>query len=79
MVGFRRLLMLCALTILTACGGGGGGGGGNNSVTAPPPAPSGPNVVALTVNGGPRGNVNLPLIALQVCDTNATPNCVTLE
>lgn len=74
----RRMLTMCALIVLAACGGG-GGGHGNNSVTAPPPPPSGANVQALSVHGGPRGNVNLPLISLQVCETTINPNCVTLN
>jgi hypothetical protein len=80
--GIRQMLMICALTVLTACGGGGGGGGGNNSVTVPPPVstPTGANVVTLRVSGGPSGNINLPLITVQVCETTTpNPNCVTLN
>lgn len=73
---FRRMLMISALTVLAACGGG-GGGGGSTSVTVPP-SPTGTNVVALSVNGGPTNNVNLPLITLQVCETTTSPNCVTV-
>lgn len=69
--------MIFTLTGLTACGGG-GGGGGNVSVTTPPSS-SGTNVVALSVNGGPNGNINLPLITIQVCETTSNPTCVTVN
>ncbi|MDB6061938.1 MAG: Heavy-chain fibroin-like protein [Verrucomicrobiaceae bacterium] len=73
----RPLLLICSTVFFTACGGGGGGGGGH-SVTVTP-APSGANVQAISVNGGPGGNVNLPLVSVQVCETSSSARCVTIN
>lgn len=74
----RYLLVICTTAVLTACGGGGGSSSSNNSVSVTP-TPSGANVQALTVNGGPNGNINLPMVSIQVCETGSTVNCKTID
>ncbi len=68
----KLLVSLVLLLVLTACGGGGG-----ENVT-PAPTPTATNAVALVVEAGPGGNVNMPYVSVTVC-TPGTTSCKTID
>jgi hypothetical protein len=76
-IGFVQVLL-----VLGGCGGGGsstltsGGGGGGGGT------PSGSNVVAMTVNGGPDSaepDADTPFITVTVCAPGSTTNCAQIS
>lgn len=69
-----RVMLVCALVSLAACGGGGGGGGGGLTDTVTPNAD---NVVPIAVNGA-LGFVNLPYVTVTVC-APGTASCATID
>jgi hypothetical protein len=89
----RRIFLFAFIQVifLSACGGGdglltgsgstttgGGGSSGGNTI-----ASAGPNVVSVTVDGGPAGApagiFNIPFISVTVCAPGSTTNCQTID
>lgn len=82
----RSLLTFGLLALIAACGGGGGGGshstGTNAPVTSTPPppiAPTGDNVQAISVNGGPAGVANLAFTSVTICVSGNPSQCQTVD
>ena len=87
------LFSLVQLIFLSACGGSGGGmsylggttsTGSTGSTGSGSTLPSGPNVVAVTVDQGPQGlqssvALNTPYISVTVCAPGSTTNCQTID
>jgi hypothetical protein len=90
----RRIFLFgfIQLIFLSACGGGGGlldggggstGGGGGSTGGGQTIAAAGPNVVAVTVDGGPAGVqantvFNIPYVSVTICAPGTT-NCQTID
>lgn len=82
MNSFRKLCALLAFCplLLAGCGGG------DDRVVSPPSfdnnpptsTPSGSNVAAITVTGGPANNINLPMTSLTICAPNSGM-CQTID
>ena len=85
---FNSLLKLSraatAALVLASCGGGGSGPpAAMDAVSTPAPGtalpPSGPNVLAITVDRGTDGTaINVPFVAVTVCQPG-TDNCLTID
>ena len=87
---FKRLCILAAALLLTACGGGGGGGGGGAS-TSPSPAPTPvalTNFVTVAVDGGPASlntgsnaytESNVAYVSVTLCAPGDATNCQTID
>ena len=75
----KRLLSLCLVATLYACGGG-GGGSSPAVVSAPvvPPPMLASNVLPMVVGAGPSNNVNIPFVSVRVC-TPGTSDCRTID
>ncbi|VEB44000.1 Protein of uncharacterised function (DUF3443) [Chromobacterium violaceum] len=75
----RRIISICLMLLLSACGGGGGDGGNlsNGSNTG-----STANSVTMTVDSGPsgvQGAFNLPYVSVTVCAPGSASNCQTVD
>jgi hypothetical protein len=67
-----RLIVVCLLALLGACGGGGGGGGSfSNS--------NGDNDHPISVTGGPSNNINLLLTSVTICTPGSSSQCQTID
>jgi Protein of unknown function (DUF3443) len=91
----RRIFLFgfIQLIFLAACGGGVGllngnggssSGGGGSSGSGQTIASAGPNVVAVTVDGGPAGVqagtvFNIPYVSVTICAPGSTTNCQTID
>lgn len=81
----KTAILLLTLALVPACGGG-GGGDSSFGTTPPvgPPAitePSGPNVLAVTVNGSPCSNdstINKACVSVTICEPGAS-TCQTIN
>ena len=79
---FGRIAALAALLALAGCGSGGGGSdssaGGDGTVGVAPAFA--PNVLAITIDGGPPGvnAVNVPYVNVTVCSPGTT-QCQTVD
>jgi hypothetical protein len=88
---FKKLCVLAAALVLTACGGGGGGGGSSNgSGTGSAPAPPVvlTNFVPVTVDQGPAAlntgpdaytQSNVAYVSVTICAPGSTTNCQTID
>ncbi len=79
---FKRIAALAALLALAGCGSGGGGGdsGASGDVTVGVAPAFAPNVLAITIDGGPPGvnAVNAPYVNVTVC-APGTSQCQTVD
>ncbi len=82
MRNFLRLLLTIGLSVLILACGGGGGGSSSAASVAPvavtPLVPSGDNVQAISVNGGPTGTVNVVYTSVTICVPGST-QCQTID
>ncbi|HET6421117.1 MAG TPA: DUF3443 domain-containing protein [Geobacteraceae bacterium] len=83
MISNKTLSAILLIMMTAGCGGGGGGSGSgsSNSAGSTPPAPSGPNALTVTVNGGfcaSNTYPNKPCVSITVC-TPGTSNCQTIN
>jgi hypothetical protein len=69
-----RALSIAFLLALVGCGGGGGDSGGGPT----PPTPT-DNTVAIVVDAGPGGYVNLLFTSVTICAPGASTNCQTID
>jgi hypothetical protein len=80
--GRLRFVALLLFTVLAACGGGGSGDApapAPGQTGSPPPAPTGANVLAITVDRGPDGTAfNTPFVSVTVC-VPGTSTCQTID
>ena len=83
---YRGLILAAILILIAGCGGGGSSGSQptSSSSSAPPPsaniiATPAPNVLAITVNSGPTGNINLAYATVTVCAPGSSTNCQAID
>jgi len=77
-----RWALLCLLSVLSACGGGGGGTSTTQTFVSLPPSAanaSDANVALVSVEAGPRNNVNIPYVSVTLCVPGSTTNCQTID
>jgi len=79
--GLWACALLLILAVLSACGGGGGGAAPSVIASLPPSAASqsDSNVAIITVESGPRNNVNIPYVSVTLCAPGNTINCKTID
>lgn len=76
----RRIISICLMLLVSACGGGGGGGGDNLSNGSNTGSTA--NSVTMTVDSGPsgvQGAFNLPYVSVTVCAPGSASNCQTVD
>lgn len=83
----RVLILSVLLSLIAGCGGGGGGGSAPSGTAASaPPTPStntisapAQNVLTISVNSGPAGNINLAYATVTLCEPGRSSNCQAID
>lgn len=75
---YRASIVSVVLILIAGCGGGGGGGSGRtpsaNTIAAPAQ-----NVLSISVNSGPAGNINLAYATVTLCAPGGSSNCQAID
>ena len=77
----RRIISMCLMLFLSACGGGGGGGGGGDNLSNGNTGSTSANSVTMKVDSGPSGvqTLNIPYVSVTICAPGSTSNCQVVD